>query len=134
MILGVAADNALARERPVVVLPDGDDLAGIAGAEVVEGVIARDTGNAGDEQRERRRFVGAGDHSAILTDSRRVSQWDLTGGAAAGDESGIVGWRIDAYGGVIDDGYLDSAAVLEHAELFELLGQFKRRGRRRGEF
>src|SRR4051794_10566124 len=49
VVFGVAGDDAVAGEGPIVFLADGDDLAGIARTEVVEGVIAGDTGDAGDQ-------------------------------------------------------------------------------------
>ena len=92
-----------ARQGRFPQLADRNDLAGVAGEEVMKGVVAGNSGDAGDEQRKWRWFVGAGDHAAILTESRRVSQWELTCGAAAGDKGGIVGGSINAGGGMIDD-------------------------------
>ena len=52
---------------------------------------------------------------------------------AAGDERRVVGRRIDAAGGVIDDGHQDRAARLQHAKLLELLRLLERRRRHRGD-
>ena len=67
VVLGIARDDAVARERPVVFLANGDDLARIARAEVVERVVTGDAGDAGDQQGQRNRFVGAGDHGAYCS-------------------------------------------------------------------
>ena len=50
VVFGVAGNDAVAGERPVVFLANGDDLARIARAEVVKRVVARDTGDAGDQE------------------------------------------------------------------------------------
>ena len=68
VVFGVAGDDAVAGERPVVFLANGDDLARIARAEIVERVVAGDAGHAGDEQGQRNRFVGAGDHDGIVAE------------------------------------------------------------------
>ncbi len=70
VVFGVAGDDAVAGQRPVVFLANGDDLTRIARAEIVERVVARDTCYAGDEHGERERFVGAGDHGTDCTRNR----------------------------------------------------------------
>lgn len=70
MILRVAGDNARTAERPVVVLTDRDNLARIAVSEVVERIVAGDTGDSGDQKRQGDRFIDARDHEVIL-DSKR---------------------------------------------------------------
>ena len=111
-------------------------------------VVAGDAGDAGDEQRERDGFVGAGDHASYCSRTnsecgvgrRNVSQsihrvrMPHAAFGVAGDEGRIVGRRIDAGGGVVDDADQDRAAGLQHAELLELLGLFERRRRQRGDF
>ena len=47
-----------AMQPPIVALADADHLAGIAGLEIVERVVARHAGDAGDQQRQRRRGRG----------------------------------------------------------------------------
>jgi hypothetical protein len=66
VVLGVAGDNACAGEGPVVFLANSDDLARISVAEVVKGVVARDAGDAGDEEGEGRRILGVGFHRCII--------------------------------------------------------------------
>ena len=60
VVFGVAGDDAVAGERPVVFLANGDDLARITRAEVVKRVVARHAGDAGDQKRQRNRIRGRG--------------------------------------------------------------------------
>ena len=66
MIFGIARDDAVARQRPVVFLANSDDLARIARAKIVQRVVTGYTGDAGDQKRQWKRFVGAGNHTAIV--------------------------------------------------------------------
>jgi hypothetical protein len=47
MVFGIASDDSIARERPVVLLADRDYLPRVACAEVIECVVTRHTGHAG---------------------------------------------------------------------------------------
>jgi hypothetical protein len=47
-VFGIAGHDITTAERPIVVLADADYLAGVFGLKIVERVVARDTGNAGD--------------------------------------------------------------------------------------
>src|SRR5205814_1824854 len=49
-VLGILRANAGRDEFPSLVRPYADDLAGILAMEVMEGVVTRDAGDAGDEQ------------------------------------------------------------------------------------
>ena len=59
---------------------------------------------------------------------------DLSSRSLPRDERRVVGRRVDAAGGVLDDADQDRAAGLQHAKLLELLGLFERRRRQRGDF
>jgi hypothetical protein len=50
VVFGVARNDAVAGEGPIIFLTNGDDLTGVAIAEVVEGVVTRDAGDAGDKE------------------------------------------------------------------------------------
>ncbi len=77
VVFGVAGDDAFAGEGPVVFLANGDDLSRVASAKIVEGVVARDTGNAGDEQRELNRFLRIRNHEAIVRKARQCAEYPL---------------------------------------------------------
>ena len=71
MVLGVAGNDALARERPIVFLPNRDDLPRIARTEIIERIVACHPGDAGDQKRQGNRFVESRNHASILTQRRR---------------------------------------------------------------
>ena len=48
MVLRIASDDAFARKRPIIGLTNGNHLPRIALAKIMQRVIARDTGNAGN--------------------------------------------------------------------------------------
>jgi hypothetical protein len=54
-VVAVAAVNAVATERPVVLAADGHNLPAIVAAKVVERIIPRDPRHARNEQRQGRR-------------------------------------------------------------------------------
>ena len=54
-VFGVERNNAVADELPRLRGPDADDLAGVALAEIEQGVVAGDPGDARDQERQTRR-------------------------------------------------------------------------------
>ena len=127
MVLRVAGNDAFARKRPVVFLANGDDLARVARAEVVERVVPGHAGDAGDEQRQRKRFVGARNHTHIVAKLQAQDDGCWSSACpAAGHEGRVVGRRIDSAGRVRDNAHQDCAARLQHAELLELFGLLER--------
>ena len=67
MVLGIAGNDTIARERPVVLLTNRDDLTRIPSAKVMKRIETGNAGDTGDEKWERRGFLGAGDHAGNCT-------------------------------------------------------------------
>ena len=53
-VVAVASDDPFAPQRPVVLAANADDLTVVFAAEIMKSVIARDAGDAGNEQRQGR--------------------------------------------------------------------------------